>query len=294
MLANRIASASIKPAPARAPIASLSPVSALAGLALRGLASSPAVLAHPSPEMPSIAASIGQPDASAASYRSFGLVPLVVPAATSRTRTALPTALRDCRVLMIREKRGAHYTFPKGAPEPGDRDGWDTALRELAEEITMKRRGRVVADFDVEQLLGGRTFDEMRWRHGRWYRLSKSLISNKGNDVNTFTPAARSGFYKLNRFFVARLDLPIEDLPDLHFCRHELLDARWVPANEAHGLLTHRETKNMFVGVLEHLEQELNIKDTPADPVVRRRGRRNSLPAGIIATDSKLNVTSLL
>ena len=179
-------------------------------------------------------------------YQSYGLVPIVIPLGTPR--------LEDISVLIVREKRGTHWTFPKGGSEMSDgKDPYVTALRELYEEITMRNHGKIIQP-RVEALLGGRTFDETRWRPGRCARLSKSLLSNMGNDiVEGYSPAILPiGFFKRNTFFTARLHLG-KQLPQLGFCPDELLGAKWVNGDRVRDHLTHPETKDVYDKVVIEL-----------------------------------------
>lgn len=237
-----------------------------------------------------------------AKYHSFGMVPVVFPSTTNDRHVisvSSPVHLSNLRFLMIREKRGGHWTFNKGGIEFHDRHPWATALRELEEEVTMTLNGRRLhlEDLRVQQLLDGQTFDETRWRPGRWHRLSRSLLSSNDNDIDTYGgPSSRHGFFKRNSFFVVKLQgLSTSELPHLSFCQHELLAARWVRGDKVLSLLTHKETKDMFSEVLSGLEREHGVS-LAAEPVAQStagRQRRLSQP-GIIATDSKLNISMRL
>ncbi|KAI9021332.1 NUDIX hydrolase domain-like protein [Hyaloraphidium curvatum] len=172
-------------------------------------------------------------------HQSFGLIAAVFSAAPAGQ---LP-ALRDAAVLLVRERRGGHWSFPKGSPERGDADPWHTALRELREEVSLAH--------PLDPLLPGRAFHEHRARR----------------------------FAKRNTFFAARL--LAREPPALAWCRWELLGAEWVPGGEVAGILTHRETKKVWEDVVKELVGEGVVRWDGEAPVGREEVGPVSLQAGV-------------
>ena len=162
--------------------------------------------------------------------------------------------------------------------------------------MTKANRRLSLEDLNVDRLLDGKMFHETRWRPGRWHRLANSLLSSKDNDIDSFSPARRNGFYKRNSFFVAKLDLSSTELPHLAYCQHELLGAKWVRGDKVQSLLTHKETRVMFGEVLEALAAEHGIEigagetGEAATPTGRsRRLSPTSSSNGLVSSDSELD-----
>ncbi len=126
--------------------------------------------------------------------------------------------------------------------------------------MTHRNKRLSLSDLNVDRLLDGKMFHETRWRPGRWHRLANSLLSSKDNDIDSFSPSRRNGFYKRNSFFVAKLDLVPTELPHLAYCPHELLGAKWVRGDKVQSLLTHKETRVMFGEVLDALAAEHGVE----------------------------------
>ena len=52
------------------------------------------------------------------------------------------------KFLLIQHRHGKHWGFPKGHPETRDKDKWETAQRELFEEVGLKIRSCKKKSFD--------------------------------------------------------------------------------------------------------------------------------------------------
>jgi 8-oxo-dGTP pyrophosphatase MutT (NUDIX family) len=118
------------------------------------------------------------------------------------------------QVLLIFHKGGKHWSFPKGRKDPGETD-LETALRELKEETGL----------DVEKLLSDTPYMESY----TFYKFQEKVLKTV-----SYYPAFVKG--------------------ELRLQPEEILDARWLPINEAIHHLTFKEAKVICQKVSELIQ----------------------------------------
>ena len=116
-------------------------------------------------------------------------------------------------VLLIFHKGGKHWSFPKGHKEPGETD-LETASRELKEETGL----------DIERYLSEDPYMESYTFYSFHEKILKTV---------SYYPAFVKG--------------------DLKLQPEEILDARWLPIEEAVNQLTFKEAKVICQKVAELL-----------------------------------------
>ncbi len=120
----------------------------------------------------------------------------------------------DVRVLLIFHKGGKHWSFPKGHKDPGESD-LEAATRELKEETGL----------DIEELLSDTPYMESY----TFYKFQEKVLKTV-----SYYPAFVKGELKLQ--------------PE------EILDARWLPMQEAIHHLTFKEAKAICLKVSEFVQ----------------------------------------
>ncbi len=119
----------------------------------------------------------------------------------------------EWQVFLIHHAKGGHWGFPKGHAEEGE-EPLQTALRELKEETGL----------DVERvLLKSPLVESYTFYRGRT-RVLKTA---------SYFPALVCGELKLQEA--------------------EICEGRWLPFNEAKGLITFKESKTVFQRMQEEL-----------------------------------------
>ena len=120
----------------------------------------------------------------------------------------------NVQVLLIFHKGGKHWSFPKGRKDPGETD-LETATRELKEETGL----------DIEKLLSDIPYVESY----TFYKFQEKVLKTV-----SYYPAFVTGNLKLQ--------------PE------EILDARWLPMQEAIRHLTFKEAKVICQKVSELIQ----------------------------------------
>lgn len=167
------------------------------------------------------------PDSEPVSERSYGIIPIrIVEIALSPEVTPRTLSTANTQVLLIQQRplsrsHPPFWSFPKGHPERGDTSRIHTAIREVEEET-----GVVVKE------------------DGILFKDAEALIERYRNPVR--------GWVKEVRYWVGIVEGQREAKFKLQ--QAELIDARWLPWNDALDLLTYEKGKELLKRAMELLD----------------------------------------
>ncbi|KXS13003.1 hypothetical protein M427DRAFT_59108 [Gonapodya prolifera JEL478] len=161
--------------------------------------------------------------------RSYGFVMLRHSSLRSIRLTSDITSLDEVEVLLIHQRSGGHWSFPKGHEEPGETP-IVTARRELFEETGLRAKPEL-------------------WCAGEIYWESYTFQHPRKGAVN-----------KTNGFFVG----VVEDGPEesVKIQEEEVLEAKWCSFATAMVTLTFSEEKDLLNRVRSRLERDLEKKQS--------------------------------
>uniref|UniRef100_A0A7S2JLL6 Nudix hydrolase domain-containing protein n=1 Tax=Cyanoptyche gloeocystis TaxID=77922 RepID=A0A7S2JLL6_9EUKA len=159
---------------------------------------------------------------------SYGIICLSQATSDSSLRSVNPS---DYFILLIRQKSGDHWTFPKGHPKPSDGSTKATALRELKEETGLELRQECL-------LFGGKTF------------------SNEYDFEKKPRDGRRVIVHKINVFYVGLVGSATRDKVTIQ--KSEVHEYQWVclgGSKEWESTVTYEEDKKVVRSVVAELEQ---------------------------------------